>query len=302
MKRNIGMVFQDYAIWPHMTVAENVDFALRHARTGSLRGDAARKRVAEVLDVVGLGAMADRGATQLSGGQQQRVALARAVVAEPDVLLFDEPLSNLDARLRAMMRIELRRIAKDLGITSIYVTHDQVEALVMANHIAVMKDGEVVQVGTPQDIYRHPQDVFVASFIGEANLIKGTVLENVAVPDDPGQPMVAVDTEVGRLQAVPSQDVQPGETVTVVMRPENLHLGVHHPGGPGVTTNLVSGTVETASFAGAHTELVVLCSGTRLHAQVHSFEPVDVGSRRAARLRCPLDDRDPRRRGAPFAG
>ncbi|MCW2647181.1 MAG: Fe(3+) ions import ATP-binding protein FbpC, partial [Pseudonocardiales bacterium] len=171
LKRNIGMVFQDYAIWPHMAVAENVGFALRHARSGAMRGEAARTRVAEVLDVVGLSTMADRGATYLSGGQQQRVALARAVVAKPDVLLFDEPLSNLDARLRSLMRTELRRIATELGITSVYVTHDQVEALVMADHIAVMKDGLVVQVGTPQEIYRQPNNTFVAGFIGEANLV-----------------------------------------------------------------------------------------------------------------------------------
>ncbi|MDT4962086.1 MAG: iron(III) transport system ATP-binding protein [Pseudonocardiales bacterium] len=275
LKRNIGMVFQDYAIWPHMTVAENVGFALRHARSGAMRGEAARTRVAEVLDVVGLSTMADRGATYLSGGQQQRVALARAVVAKPDVLLFDEPLSNLDARLRSLMRTELRRIATELGITSVYVTHDQVEALVMADHIAVMKDGLVVQVGTPQEIYRQPNNTFVAGFIGEANLVKGTVVESIA---GAAEPYVVVDTELGRMFATPSEPLRPPETVTLVIRPECLHLGDHHVVTSTMPANAVSGIVESATFAGAHTELVLSCSGVRLHAQVHSFEPVDVGS------------------------
>jgi iron(III) transport system ATP-binding protein len=275
VKRNIGMVFQDYAIWPHMTVAQNVEFALKHARSGALRGEPARRRVAEVLEVVGLGAMADRGATYLSGGQQQRVALARAVVARPDVLLFDEPLSNLDARLRALMRTELRRIATELGITSVYVTHDQVEALVMADHIAVMRDGHVVQVGTPQEIYRQPADVFVAGFIGEANLVKGTVTE-VAAAAAEGHP-VTVETELGSLDAVSSGPVGVGETVTLVVRPENLHLTDSGPSSA-APVNTVSGTVERATFAGAHTELVLSCAGVRLQAQVHAFDPVHVGS------------------------
>jgi ABC-type Fe3+/spermidine/putrescine transport system ATPase subunit len=275
VKRNIGMVFQDYAIWPHMTVAQNVEFALRHARSGSLRGDAARKRVGEVLEVVGLSAFADRGATYLSGGQQQRVALARAVVATPDVLLFDEPLSNLDARLRALMRTELRRIASELGITSVYVTHDQVEALVMADHIAVMKDGEVVQVGAPADIYRQPADVFVAGFIGEANLVKGSVADCSDAQAD-GH-VLAVDTELGRLWAVSTKRLTQGDTVTLVIRPENLHLADHHLTGASTPVNTVGGTVERATFAGAHTELVLSCSGVRLQAQVHAFEPDEVG-------------------------
>jgi ABC-type Fe3+/spermidine/putrescine transport system ATPase subunit len=276
-KRNIGMVFQDYAIWPHMTVAENVGFALKHARAGALRGEAARKRVAEVLDVVGLGSMADRGATYLSGGQQQRVALARAIVAKPDVLLFDEPLSNLDARLRALMRTELRRIARELGITSVYVTHDQIEALVMADHIAVMKEGKVVQVGTAQEIYRQPSDIFVAGFIGDANLVKGTVKE-VADADADEPQLVSVDTELGPLHAMATTSLKPSEVVTVVIRPENLHLGNHHPADASTPINVVDGVIEGATFAGAHTDLVLSCSGARLRAQVHSFEPVEVGS------------------------
>jgi iron(III) transport system ATP-binding protein len=278
VKRNIGMVFQDYAIWPHMTVAENVGFALRHARAGAMRGQAGRARVAEVLDVVGLGAMADRGASYLSGGQQQRVALARAIVAQPDVLLFDEPLSNLDARLRAVMRTELRRIARELGITSVYVTHDQTEALVMADHIAVMKDGVVVQVGTPQEIYRQPSNIFVAGFIGEANLVKGTVTEAASGPGEAGLQQVTAETEFGVLHAVASEPLAAGDVVTVVIRPENLHLTAHHLNDSGAPVNEVHGVIESATFAGAHTDLVLTSAGCRLRAQVHSFEPVEVGS------------------------
>jgi iron(III) transport system ATP-binding protein len=273
-KRNIGMVFQDYAIWPHMTVAENVGFALRHARAGALKGEAARARIAEVLEVVGLAAMADRGASYLSGGQQQRVALARAIVAQPDVLLFDEPLSNLDARLRAVMRTELRRIARELGITSVYVTHDQTEALSMADHIAVMKDGQVVQVGTPQEIYRQPSNIFVAGFIGEANLVKGTVVEPRDAAGATG--LVSVDTELGRVRAVATGPVGAGDVVTVVIRPENLHVSTHHFDGAPV--NEVTGVVESATFAGAHTDLVLSCSGCSVRAQLHSFELAEVGS------------------------
>jgi ABC-type Fe3+/spermidine/putrescine transport system ATPase subunit len=276
VKRNIGMVFQDYAIWPHMTVAQNVEFALRHARSGALRHEAARKRVAEVLDVVGLAELADRGATYLSGGQQQRVALARAVVAQPDLLLFDEPLSNLDSRLRALMRIELKRIASGLGITSVYVTHDQVEALVMADHIAVMREGRVIQVGTPEEIYRQPADVFVAGFIGEANLVAGTVVSVAGTSAG----TVTIDTELGRLWACHTHVLNVGDEVTLVIRPENLHLGTRHTRELDGTepTNATTGKVISSTFAGAHTDLVLACGGIELNAQVHSFEPVAVDS------------------------
>lgn len=277
VKRNIGMVFQDYAIWPHMTVSENVDFALRHARSGALRREAGKKRVAEVLEVVGLSDLSNRGATYLSGGQQQRVALARAVVARPDVLLFDEPLSNLDARLRALMRVELKRIATELGITSVYVTHDQIEALVMADHIAVMRNGRVVQVGTPEEIYRQPVDVFVAGFIGEANMVPGTVVRS---EDLMPYGTIAVDTALGRLWASSNHAINAGDEVTLVLRPENLHLGVRHTRELDGTepTNATTGRVMSAAFAGAHTDLVVACAGIDLHAQVHSFDTVTVGS------------------------
>ena len=165
------MVFQSYAIWPHMTVFENVAYGLRVRREPQRE---IADKVAAALDMVQMGAFAERRASQLSGGQQQRVALARAFVFSPAVLLFDEPLSNLDAKLRADMRIELRELQHRLGITSVYVTHDLEEALAMSDRIVVMRDGVIEQIGTPDEIYNLPRNAFVADFVGSANLIRGT--------------------------------------------------------------------------------------------------------------------------------
>lgn len=173
-KRKIGMVFQSYAIWPHMTVFENVAFPLRIRRLPSAE---IRKRVGEVLAMLGLKDLASRLATRLSGGQQQRVAIARALACDPAILLMDEPLSNLDAKLRERMRFELRELQRRFGIATLYVTHDQAEAMVLSDRIIVMKDGHVEQVGTPQEIYECPQSQFVSDFIGMANLMTGEVIE-----------------------------------------------------------------------------------------------------------------------------
>src|SRR5258708_5952579 len=169
-KRGLSMVFQSYAIWPHMTVFENVAYGLRVRREDKA---AIIQKVDRALDMVQMGAYRERGASQLSGGQQQRVALARAFVFQPAVLLFDEPLSNLDAKLRGDMRIELRELQHRLGVTSVYVTHDLEEALAMSDRIVVMRDGVVAQIGTPGDIYNHPRNAFVADFVGSANLVRG---------------------------------------------------------------------------------------------------------------------------------
>src|SRR4051812_24558536 len=169
-KRGLSMVFQSYAIWPHMTVFENVAYGLRGRRRGA---DEIRPRVREALALVQMGAFESRPASQLSGGQQQRVALARACVFQPSVLLFDEPLSNLDAKLRGDMRIELRQLQHRLGITSVYVTHDLEEALAMSDNIVVMREGVIAQIGSPGDIYNHPRNAFVADFVGSANLVRG---------------------------------------------------------------------------------------------------------------------------------
>ena len=169
-KRNIGMVFQNYALWPHMTVYQNVEYGLNIRKLSS---DVKKEKVAKVLDVVQMEKYADRNPNQLSGGQQQRIALARALVIEPDILLLDEPLSNLDAKLRLEMRLEIKRIHSESGITSVYVTHDQKEALSLADRMAVMRDGKIIQLGTPREVYNTPVNRFVADFIGETNFING---------------------------------------------------------------------------------------------------------------------------------
>ena len=190
-KRGLSMVFQSYAIWPHMTVFENVAYGLRVRRESK---EAIAEKVERALDMVQMRAFAARGASQLSGGQQQRVALARAFVFQPSVLLFDEPLSNLDAKLRADMRIELRELQHRLGITSVYVTHDLEEALAMSDRIVVMKDGLIAQVGSPSEIYNHPRNAFVADFVGSANLIRGRNRTDLAMGD-----VLALETSSGHI-------------------------------------------------------------------------------------------------------
>ncbi len=174
-KRNTGMVFQSYALWPHMTVIENVAYGLKIRNINSTER---KKQALRALEVVQMGHLAERKPNELSGGQQQRVALARAIVVEPDVLLLDEPLSNLDAKLRLEMRCEIRRICSTLGITTVYVTHDQKEALSIADKMAILKDGEVHQIGTPNEIYRSPKSKFVAEFIGETNFVAASPVSN----------------------------------------------------------------------------------------------------------------------------
>src|SRR5712691_3423663 len=172
--RHIGMVFQSYAVWPHMTVRQNVAYPLRHRRLP--RGEIDRK-VDEVLELVGLSEYAERSVVALSGGQMQRVALARSLVYQPQLLLLDEPLSNLDAKLRVRLRDDLRRIIKQTGVTALYVTHDQAEAVVLGDRIGVMRDGKLLQIGSPDEIYNRPADLFVANFTGASNLLSGRVLE-----------------------------------------------------------------------------------------------------------------------------
>jgi iron(III) transport system ATP-binding protein len=216
-QRNIGMVFQNYALWPHMTVFENVAFGLveRRAPRGEV-GD----RVEEALRLVGLEGLGRRLPSQLSGGQQQRVALARAIVVQPALLLLDEPLSNLDARLRVQMRNELVKLQRQLGITTIYVTHDQEEALMLSTRIAVMHRGHLVQLGTPEQVYERPADAFVADFLGGANFLAGTVR---SVFED-GIVVALENGPLVKAAAARNPGVRAGERVTVCLRPEILEL------------------------------------------------------------------------------
>ena len=210
-KRDTAMVFQSYALLPHYNVFDNVAYGLKLRKVPK---DEIKDRVMRILDLVELTGMEGRMTNQLSGGQQQRVALARALVIEPSVLLFDEPLSNLDAKLRVSMRTEIRRIQQEVGITAIYVTHDQSEAMALSDNIIIMRGGVVEQMGTPQEIYYHPVNEFVADFIGEANFLKGTM---VGVDGD----HAVLDVEGYRTRVAGRDDLESGKEYTVVLRPES---------------------------------------------------------------------------------
>ena len=247
-KRGLGMVFQSYAIWPHMTVFENVAFPLRVRSRKQRPGKREiSERVERVLETMELLQYADRHATKLSGGQQQRLALARAIVVEPSLLLLDEPLSNLDAKLRESLRFELKRLQRELGITSIYVTHDQIEALSLSSSIAVMRAGEVVQLGKPRDIYENPQNKFVAEFIGTSNFIDGTVKTR-------NGDRYVVETLDGRLTLDAALDVPPGTEIVVSIRPEAVMLTTERPVD---APNVWEGNVTTRAFLGDAVDHVV---------------------------------------------
>jgi len=223
-RRDMAMVFQSYAIFPHLNVFENIAYGLKIKKLSSSE---IRHRIAEVLSLTELTGLEHRAPHQLSGGQQQRVALARALVMEPKVLLFDEPLSNLDAKLREQMRAEIRRIQQTLGITSVYVTHDQAEAMTLSDRIVVMNRGRIVQIGTAHQIYRRPANAFVADFIGKANFLPAHVVS--AFPD-------RLDLDVlGRQLSIPPPEGAPGvgECVTLLVRPEAVILHVNGDGYPG---------------------------------------------------------------------
>jgi iron(III) transport system ATP-binding protein len=213
-QRDIGFVFQNYALFPHLSVFENVAYGLRVKR---LNEEDIRKRAGEGLKQVGLNGFGERMITELSGGQQQRVALARAIVIRPDVLLFDEPLSNLDAKLRVQMRSEIRRLQKELNITAVYVTHDQEEAMAISDRIAVMDAGRVVQIGAAEDLYLRPGTRFVATFLGDANLIESQVV-------DVGMDRVALNVDGYRWDIATSERHPAGSKVLAVVRPEAVRL------------------------------------------------------------------------------
>ncbi len=247
-KRDIGMVFQSYAIWPHMTVFNNVAFPLRHSKRKVSKSNL-RDRVMKALSLVQLDALADRPAPFLSGGQQQRVALARALIYEPRVLLLDEPLSNLDAKLRDEMRVELKQLVNRLHITSLYVTHDQAEALALSDRVAVMNQGTIIQEGRPREIYLQPRDTFTANFIGKTNLFEGKVVNGAQA-----EGMGLVETPVGRLICRLPNGAQKGDNVQIVIRPEGVDI---FQGNPDKKINVVEGNVIFATFQGDSVEYQV---------------------------------------------
>jgi ABC-type Fe3+/spermidine/putrescine transport system ATPase subunit len=255
-QRRLGMVFQSYAVWPHMSVFDNVAFPLRMARDRRWsRADIAR-RVARTLETMELSPFADRSAAQLSGGQQQRLALARALVAEPRLLLLDEPLSNLDAQLREHMRVELRRLQKEVGVAAVYVTHDQSEALALSDRIAVMNSGRIVQIGTPQQIYHQPRNAFVAGFVGRSNVLRGPLIERRGTGDG-----VRIDTAIGPVLCeapAGAAGVTPG---AVLIRPEHVVLAPA-AGEPG--PNRFHGTVLQTAFLGEGVESIVQVAGVNI--------------------------------------
>ena len=263
-KRNTGMVFQSYAIWPHMTILDNVALPLSKGRF-KLPMRQAREKAMEALNMVQLAELADRPAPHLSGGQQQRVALARALALEPTVLLLDEPLSNLDAKLREDMRRELKRLAQRVNITSLYVTHDQMEALALSDRIAIMQDGVIVQEGRPWDIYTQPNSTYVAQFLGKANLVQGNV---VSVPVE-GR--VVFDSPLGSLRCAAKDDTSlaagPG---LLACRPESINL---HASAPSGIPNVVEGEVTELIFLGDVTEYFVTVGGVQLTVRAQRLWP-----------------------------
>ena len=263
-ERNTGMVFQNYALWPHMTVRENVAYGLNVRKVPKKN---INSKVEDILELVHLGGMGERFPNQLSGGQQQRVALARVLVINPDILLLDEPLSNLDAKLRVEMREEIKEIQRELGITTIYVTHDQEEAMAVSDRIAIQNHGRIMQVGTPREVYDSPQNLFIATFIGKGVLLEG-VLE--ARGD-------LMDCRVGdlNLKGVTTSDeaLADGEKVACVLRPESFN--VMEPDEP---SNVLEGAVEWSAFVGPITEVKVRIGDTSLLINAPSDREYPPGS------------------------
>jgi iron(III) transport system ATP-binding protein len=263
-KRNMGMVFQSYAIWPHLTVFENVAFPLR------VRGESRatiRKRVLEALEVVGLTGFEDRGSTELSGGQQQRVALARAIVYTPALLLLDEPLSNLDVKLREQMREELHALHKRLNLAVVYVTHDQAEALALSDRIAVVNQGKLEQVGSPAEVYEHPHTRFVGDFLGRTIILKGTMHK------DAGQSVVDVQG-AGRVMVNGDISFGEGAGVRILSRPEDISL---LPAGE-LAPNQVAGKVEHVAYMGDHLEYTIEAAGRTLLMPASKRDSYAVGA------------------------
>lgn len=277
-KRNTGMMFQSYALWPHMTVAENVAFGLEERRVPR---DEINRRVHEALESVHMAAFAARSPNQLSGGQQQRVALARALVIRPRCLLLDEPLSNLDAKLRLEMRAEIRRVCKEFKLTTVYVTHDQKEALSVSDRMAILDHGRILQVGTPREVYRRPACKVVADFIGETDFVPGTLVSL-------HQGRALVDTAVGRFEGVlgdPHAQPTAGAAVTLSVRPECWVLSREQP-----ARNFVRGRIGEAVYLGELAQYDFIAGETALKILELNPPEIDAAARGEMFARAEPDD------------
>jgi len=278
-KRHLGMVFQSYALWPHMNVFENIAYGLRRAKHGQAE---IVRRVREVLQIVGMAGYEERAVTALSGGQQQRVAVARAIATRPTLLLFDEPLSNLDAVLRESMRFEIRSLQKRQGITSIYVTHSQDEALSIADVVGVMNNGRLEQIGPPDQLYTRPRSKFVAGFVGLANTLAARV-ESA----DGKQAAISLSPDircvVDRPASLDDERLVAGGTVYVAIRPENIRIrtSARHAAEAGASEFEIPGTVISRTFSGNLIDLFVDTGTTAGQLRAQTFPPcaVDVGDR-----------------------
>ncbi len=267
-KRPIGMVFQSYAIWPHMTVFENVAYPLTiHRRPKS----EVKQKVEGVLKVVGLQGLEDRPSPKLSGGQQQRVAFARALVNQPKVMLLDEPLSNLDAKLREQMRFEIKALQRQVNITTIYVTHDQAEALAISDQIAVMHAGKLIEVGTPHQLYSRPKRKFTATFLGLTNLIEGKIVE-LGGDSKPGR----METKRGILSFIPATGLAKGQPAVLSIRPEHIQVHKEKPQG---LDNVVEGTVKEAVFMGDAYHCQIAVGDVLLRVHTHPFLSMNPGEK-----------------------
>jgi len=269
-KRGIGMVFQNYAVWPHMKVFNNIVYGLKLQKISK---KSIQEKAQQVLALVGLNGLEDRYPAQLSGGQQQRVALARALVTNPKVLLLDEPLSNLDAKLREKMRFEIKSLVRRMGITSVYVTHDQAEAMVISDRIAVMDLGNLVQIGTAQEIYKKPANRFVADFIGTMNFMSGEVVETIQDTN-----AVYVRTEFSEKILCKTSDTTattPGKKVYASIRPEDVEIFTEPPQ---ESENLFKCTITHKAYLGNFLYLFVSVDGTMIRVQVSHYLPQEEGA------------------------
>ena len=266
-ERPIGMVFQSYAIWPHMTVYNNVAFPLKQRRSNVAKADR-QARVMEALSLVKMSEMAHRPAPNLSGGQQQRVALARALVMKPKLLLLDEPLSNLDAKLREDLRIELKDLTRRLGITTLYVTHDQSEALAMSDRIAVMLGGRILQEASPKELYLKPANTFVAQFVGQVNFLEGSVRAGTA------QGMGVIDTPEGAVHCSVPAAMPAGASASIAVRPESLRIANGSGAGH---ANKITGKVASAVFLGELIDCQIAVGQRMIRARIPATTEVNPG-------------------------